>query len=83
MSDYTVFAVDCDNEYLGDALLVTKKNLDATINALVEYWEARQELQGISSGVHCEVHDGSVRDDNGVKPLPGQPGQAVTDPDVA
>jgi hypothetical protein len=33
-------------------------------------------------GVHCEVHEGSVRDGYGWKAIPWQPGDPVIDPEA-
>jgi hypothetical protein len=83
MSDFTIFAMNCENEHLGDALLVSAANLAAAVDALVEYWEEWQEREGVEDdfGVRCEVHHDSVSDGRGMKPLPWQPGDRVIDPE--
>jgi hypothetical protein len=80
-NEYTVFAVNGRNEQLGDALLVGGSHLVAAIDALTDYWEAQQDENDLSHGVHTEVHEGSVRDCNDWRPLPWQPGEPVLDSD--
>jgi hypothetical protein len=69
---YTIFALDPDNEQLGDALLVARDHLAAAVEALVEYHDRGE-------GAHCEVHVDSVRDGHDRKPLPWQPGNPVVE----
>ena len=76
--EYTVFALDFHNEALGDHLLVSCEDLASAISALVAFWEARQADQAVV-GVHCEVYEGAVRNGDGWKPLPWEPGQPVID----
>jgi hypothetical protein len=83
MNHYTVFALDADNEQMGDALLVSSEHLGSAVDALIKYWLAAQEKMTNEYGVglHCEVHEGSVRDANDWKPLSWQPGDSVIDPE--
>jgi hypothetical protein len=67
--DYTVFALDYNNEVLGDQLLVNRENLAAAIDELVAYWET-QQAEGDTHdqavvGVHCEVYQDPVRNHQG------------------
>jgi hypothetical protein len=84
MNEYTVFALDADNEQMGDPLLVSSENLGAAVDALIEYWLTEQDKIDNEYGVvvHCEVHEGSVRDANDWKPLSWQPGESVIDPEA-
>ncbi len=84
MNQYTVFALDADNEQMGDALLVSSEHLGSAVDALIKYWLAAQEKMTNEYGVglHCEVHEGSVRDANDWKPLSWQPGDSVIDPEA-
>jgi hypothetical protein len=81
MNEYTVFALNSDNEHFGDALFVGSQHLGAAVDALIEYWVAEQEKinDECGGGVHCEVHEGSVRDGYDWKALPWQPGDPVID----
>jgi hypothetical protein len=81
--DYTVFALDFNNEVLGDRLLVSWENLASAIGALVALWEM-QQAEGViddqaAVGVHCEVYEGAVRNRHGWKPLSWEPGRPVID----
>ena len=40
MNEYTVFALNSDNEHFGDALFVGSEHLGAAVDALIEYWMA-------------------------------------------
>jgi hypothetical protein len=80
--DYTVFALDVNDEVLGEHLLVSSENLASAIGSLVAFWEMQQE--GViddeaTVGVHCEVYEGAVRDRHGWKPLSWEPGRPVID----
>ena len=80
---YTVFALDCNNEQLGDALFVGPEHLAEAIDTLITVWEAEQVENDHSDnavvGVHCAVHQDSVRDGRGYKPLVWVPGEPVND----
>jgi hypothetical protein len=84
MNEYTVFALNSDNEHFGDALFVGSEHLGAAVDALIEYWMAEQEKinDEYGDGVHCEVHEGSVRDGYDWKALQWQPGDPVIDPEA-
>ena len=81
--DYTVFALDFNNEVLGDHLLVSRENLAAAIEGLIAYWEVQQAEADAHDpavvGVHCEVYHGIVRNRDGWKPLSWEPGRPVID----
>jgi hypothetical protein len=87
---YTVFAINPENEQMGDALLVEDGDLNTAIETLREYWEDYQEQAMLHCpeaigdfGVHVEAHQDSVRDSRGWKPLPWRPGQPVIDTTIS
>ena len=46
MNEYTVFALNSDNEHFGDALFVGSEHLGAAVDALIEYWMAEHIQPG-------------------------------------
>ena len=80
---YTVFSINTHREHLGDASLASPEHLSAAIDELVAYCEALQAEGDIHDqavvGVHCEAHEGAVRNRHGWKPLSWEPGRSVID----
>ena len=62
MNEYTVFALNSDNEHFGDALFVGSEHLGA-VDALIEYWVAEQEKinDEYGDGTACIVRCTKVR----------------------
>jgi hypothetical protein len=61
MNEYTVFALDSDNEHFGDALFVGSEHLGGAVDALIEYGWPNKRKSTMSMGTACIVRCTKVR----------------------